>query len=76
MFNSYEKAKEYALRLFEHDLWIFKESENKYHVIRGIAFHHYAYVNQWEPLAQVKLKQEIVEMFTGVIIKDKNEKSL
>lgn len=59
--KSYNEAKEYALKLFENDLWIFKDNADDFHVIRGYAYYHYAHINQWKPIAQVILTAQVIK---------------
>ena len=65
---TYEEALDCAKTIREHDLWIFEEDPDTFHIIRGYVFDHYAHVNKWIPRARITLETKVQEMWTGVEI--------
>lgn len=70
-----QEAVNYAKKLMENNLWVFQMQNGSYEVIRLVdgdaTFKHYCQYGT--PVANIKLKHEVMYTMTGVIPTDKKD---
>lgn len=70
-----QEAVNYAKKLMENNLWVFQMQNGSHEVIRLVdgdaTFNHYCHYGT--PVANIKLKHEVMYTMTGVIPTDKKD---